>query len=288
VQTQIVAHDFFATLDMRLLAGRAFSRDRASDVAPFSPAARETRTEPRKMVIDRTTAEHFGWRTPADAVGQLLYGGPADRLGAEIIGVVEPKPLTLVALSDTFVYLLAPDVANAGVVALARDDVTAGLEALDAAWQRLAPGYPLRREFFDDAFASSYALFDNANLRFVVLSVATLCIASGGLFGLASFIVARRRREIGIRKIHGARAREILALLLVNFTKPILLANLIAWPAGWFALRAYLDLFVQRTALTPWPFVASLATTVVVAGLAVAAHVRAAARVHPAEVLRDE
>jgi putative ABC transport system permease protein len=286
LQGQSVAHDYFETLGVAVLAGRVFSRDRADDVTPMGPADPRAPAASRKVVLDRTAAERFGWPDPRLAVGQMLYGGPNDKAGSEIIGVVESKPLTLVALTDTFSYQLIPEIARSAVVAIARDDLATGLAAVDDAWKRLAPHYPLRRELFDAAFESSYALFANVNRVFIGLAGLAFAIASSGLFGMASFLVARRTREIGVRKIHGAKRRQILELLLWSFSKPILLANVIALPLGWIGLRAYLDLFVQRTPLTPWPFVASLVTTLAIAWLAIAVHVVAATRVNPADVLR--
>ncbi len=286
MQTQGVSFDFFETLEIEVLAGRVFSRDRAADLAPSSPAEAEARSEPGKLVLDRKATERLGWPSPAQAVGEMLYSGPDDERGAEVIGVVESKPLTLIALSDTFAYQLAPNRAGSAIVAIARRDLAAGLAAVDDAWQRLAPDYPIRREFLDVTFEKSYALFANVNRIFVGLTAVAFVIASTGLFGLASFLVGRRTREIGVRKIHGASRRQILELLVWSFSKPILIANLIALPLGWMALRAYFDLFVQRAPLTPWPFVASLAVTLAIAWLAIAAHVLAATRVEPADVLR--
>ncbi len=288
MQTQGVSFDFFETLEIEVLAGRVFSRDRAADIASSSAAEADARSEPEKTVLDRKAAERLGWPNPAQAIGEMLYSGPDDELGAEVIGVVESKPLTLIALSDTFAYQLEPSRAGSAIVAIARRDLAAGLAAVDDVWQRLAPDYPIRRELFDVAFEKSYALFANVNRIFVGLVAVAFVIASSGLFGLASFLVSRRTREIGVRKIHGASRRQILELLVWGFSKPILIANLIALPLGWIVLRAYFDLFVQRAPLTPWPFVASLVVTLATAWLAIAAHVLAATRVRPADVLRHE
>ena len=121
------------TLEIEVLAGRVFSRDRAADIAPSSAAEAEARSEPSKMVLDRKAAERLGWPNPAQAVGEMLYSGPDDELGAEVIGVVESKPLTLIALSDTFAYQLAPNRAGSAIVAIARRDLAAGLAAVDDA-----------------------------------------------------------------------------------------------------------------------------------------------------------
>jgi putative ABC transport system permease protein len=285
VQGRRIGYDYFETLGVRLLAGRAFSRERAADVAPSSPDETKARSEPIKIIIDRTAVDRFGFASPQAAVGQLLYGsrqGP----GEEVIGVVDDVPLTLVALSDSFVYELDPNLATSAIVAIKRDQVAAGLAAIDAAWQRVAPAYPLKRSFLDDGFDEAYGLFATVNRVIGTLAVLAFVIAGTGLFGVASYMVARRVGEIAVRKAHGASGADVVKLLAWEFARPVLIANAIAWPIGFVAMRAYLNLFVQRTALTPLPFLLSLALTLAIAWAAVAVHVLAVARVKPAAVLR--
>jgi putative ABC transport system permease protein len=91
-----------------------------------------------------------------------------------------------------------------------------------------------------------------------------------------------------VRKTLGGSTPQMVRLLLVGFSRPVLIANLVAWPAGYFAARAYLNQFPQSIALTPWPFVLSVAITLAIAWLAVASQTLRAARTTPAEVLRHE
>jgi putative ABC transport system permease protein len=109
-----------------------------------------------------------------------------------------------------------------------------------------------------------------------------------GLCGLAIHVTSRRRREIGIRKTLGATARNVVTMLLFDFAKPVLLANLIAWPFAWYIGHQYVDKFTQRSEITIWPFVLSLVVTVGVAWASVALQALRAASVKPANVLYAE
>ena len=286
VQGRAVGYDYFRTLGVQVLAGRTFERGRATDVMPLTDDERKARTEPPKIVLGRRAAARFGFASPRAAIGQLVYGAGEQHAPEEVIGVVDDIPLTLIALSDNFVYRLRPELATAAIVAIKHDEVSAGLAAIDAAWQRLAPAYPLKRRFLDDEFRAAFSLFASFNGVLGVLAALALAIASTGLFGVASYLIARRVGEIGVRKVHGASAGDIIRLLAWEFARPVVIANAVAWPIGFIAVRAYLNLFVQRAPLTPWPFVTSLALTLAIAWAAVAIHVLAAARLEPARVLR--
>src|SRR5262249_30473681 len=104
----------------------------------------------------------------------------------------------------------------------------------------------------------------------------------------AGFVTARRTREIGLRKTQGASSRSILHLLLWDFSKPVIVANIAIWPVAYLAAREYLALFVERMTLTPLPFVATLGATLLLAWLVVGFYVVGAARLNPAVALRHE
>jgi putative ABC transport system permease protein len=118
-----------------------------------------------------------------------------------------------------------------------------------------------------------------------VLAVLIGCI---GLYGLASFNTAQRVREIGIRKTLGASTHDILRLLMGQFLRPVVLANLAAWPLAYIALRAYLLGFDQRVALTPAYFLIASVTTLAIAAVTVAGQALFVARAPPAKALRHE
>jgi len=111
-------------------------------------------------------------------------------------------------------------------------------------------------------------------------------ISAIGLFGMAVHTTSRRLHEIGVRKTLGANARQIGAMLLRSFGKPIVIANLIAWPLAFIGVQAYLRVFLHRVPITPAPFLLSLAITLLIAWIAVMGQTWRASRVTPSRVLR--
>ncbi len=289
INNRAVTHDYFALLETPLLAGRWFSRDRADDAVPASREELQRRTRALPVVLDRRAAADFGWPNPADAVGQLLYPTSSPQQPVEVIGVVESQPLALRSRdSDAYAYALAPQQAFTTLVRIDSSQVRATLEHIDDVWRRLAPNAPITRPFLDETFEQAYAAFNTVNRVAIGLASFAIAIAAVGLLGMAGFMTARRTREIGLRKTQGASSRSILRLLLWDFSKPVVVANLAIWPLAYIAAREYLGLFVERMALTPLPFVATLVATLLVAWLVVGVYVIAAARLNPAVALRQE
>jgi putative ABC transport system permease protein len=246
-------------------------------------------------VIDRRLASQLGWSNPQDAVGKPIYV-PFSRIGKpdqtlHVVGVVEHKPLSLVTPEATAnLYYFIPDAAGFSqvLVRISSSDVAAALTAIDSAWTRLSPNIPLSRQFVDEVFEYNYATFSRANMMIASLAALALAISTLGLFGMALFVATRRRHEIGVRKTLGATTSRITVLLLRDFSKPVLIANVLAWPIAYFAARSYLSVFVHRIELNPLPFIASAALALLVAWIAVAGQTLRAARTRPADVLRYE
>ena len=155
-------------------------------------------------------------------------------------------------------------------------------------WNRLAPNIALKRRFLDEQLEQNYEIFYRLTGAFAMLATLACVIAGMGLVGMAIHIVSRRMHEIGVRKTLGASIAQVLRMLLFDFSRPIVIANLIVWPIAFLAASAYLAVFVQRAPLTPWPFLMSLAVTVLIAWAAVIAQAGKAARLKPAQVLRYE
>ena len=105
---------------------------------------------------------------------------------------------------------------------------------------------------------------------------------------LAAFTAGRRTQEIGIRKVFGARSRDLVRMLLWQFSMPVLLANLIAWPLAWYGLRVYLNGFADRISLNPLYFVAAGLAALAIAWATVLTHALRVARANPIQALRYE
>lgn len=287
-----VGYDFFAVLEIPLIAGRVFDRAQGGDVAPRF----QDRDPSREIaiVLDRTFVEQLGFASPEAAVGEIIYmptgpgpeGEPAQRM--RIIGVVENKPLHLYGIGvsgNSFVLELEHEYQ---IARIAGDDVSGALAAIDAMWSRLSPSMPRSRRFLDEVFEQTYQAFGRMNQLFTVLALMAFFISIVGLLGMAMQIASRRRHEIGIRKTLGATTRQIVEMLVRSFSKPVVIANLVAWPLGFLAANVYLTVFMHRIPLTPMPFILSLLITILVAWATIAGQALKAARARPAEALGCE
>jgi len=286
-----VGESYFSTLEIPFLAGRAPSTDRGGDIGPPTSRQLSSAATGPNLVIDRSTAEALGWRDAAAAVGQVIYlhvgGGRA--IPADIIGVTENIPFQVSApISSSYIYYLQPQAASLPIVRIAPGHVREAVAHIDAVWNRLAPDIPMRRSFMDEQLARALALDETIGTAFMALALFAVFIASMGLIGMASYVVGRRRREIGVRKTLGATTTQVLARLIWEFSRPVLIANIAVWPIAYLGMEAYLSLFSMHGELTPLPFLLTLAATLAVTWAAVGMQAFRAARVKPAKVLRYE
>jgi putative ABC transport system permease protein len=134
-------------------------------------------------------------------------------------------------------------------------------------------------------------MYASVSLQSTVISLGAgvaLVIAALGLFGLSAHSAEQRTKEIGIRKAMGASSGDIVRLLLVDFSRPVLFANLIAWPAAWWAMSQWLSGFANHVDLPLWLFLASGGLALVIACVTVFAHAILVARATPVTSLRYE
>jgi putative ABC transport system permease protein len=155
-------------------------------------------------------------------------------------------------------------------------------------WTRIYPEEEYHYSFLDDRFNAAYEADLNFGRVFLILSVLVIFIASMGLFALAKFASGARIKEIGIRKVNGARVTEVLVLLNKDFLKWVALAFLIAAPVAWYVMDQWIENFAYRTNLDWWIFALSGGTAMVIALLTVSWQSWHAAICNPVEALRDE
>jgi len=284
-----VGPQYFETTEQPLLAGRDLSRSLGDQIDLQRDVFSGRRSLP--IVIDRSLAALLGWGDPAGAIGKTLtrpalWGGVPDRL--LIVGVVEDGAPRLTGLAGTGrnLYLLAQDPAQIPLVRVDPAHVREAVDHINRTWSELAPRLPQELRFADGLFAQAYATFSTLSTVATVIMAFAFAIALIGLAGMAVHVTTGRLREVGVRKTLGATPVQIVRLLLFDFSKPLVVANLIAWPFAWLAAQAYLKLFISRASLTPFAFIASLLITVVVACLVVGTQALRASRVEPAHVLR--
>ncbi len=280
--SHVVAGDFASTLDMRLLAGRFFDKEHSDDV--WQPGLNADAVP--NVVAARSLVAAMGWSSPTAAIGQTLK---VNGRNAHIIGVADDQPLRMTGMgASSGVYLFSPDKVYFSLVRIGDSDLRAGLTAVEQVWNALAPQVPFQYRFVDELFNEQFQHYQNVYYLTLAITIFALAIATMGLFAMATFVTSRRQREIGVRKTLGASVGQIVSLLLKDFSKPVLIANLAVWPLAYFCMQAYLSLFITRIPLSWTPFLISTAIAVLTAWSAVGGQAWRAARVNPAEVLRHE
>ena len=162
------------------------------------------------------------------------------------------------------------------------------LDSMAAAWRRIAPDVPFRAKTIEDNLDHYYRPDEQHGRLFTLGALLAVAIGCVGLYGLASFNTARRVKEIGIRKTLGASSADILRLLVGQLLRPVILANLLAWPLAWVAMRSWLGGFDQRVALSSLYFLTATVLTLVVALATVIGQALAVARAEPAKALRHD
>jgi putative ABC transport system permease protein len=295
-----VDEGFFRTMGIELLAGRSFDASRPADrfEAPFTnvdPAQqRALVARGANAVINELAARELGFRTPEEAIGKQVqvaqFMDPdAGRVPVTIVGVVKDTRFRSMHRSiEPILYRLADDVITHMVVRYDTSQPSAVRERIGQVWKRVAPDVPFEAEFSEDIVRELYDAEQARAEAFAGFAVLAIVIACLGLFGLAAFTAERRTKEIGIRKVFGARVRDIVKLLAWQFSKPVVIANLIAWPAAWWLMRNWLNGFDERVPLTPAPFVLAGLVALVIAIGTIAGHAIKVARAHPIHALRYE
>ena len=290
-------YNFIETFQAKLLAGRDFDPQLESWGEPGFEEENVSidSLSDFPIIIDRTYAEELGFESPQDAIGQTLYLAPQIRelTGRDpnivIIGVVETIPLVYgIGEVRSNIYELANYSGNLPAIRIDKNRVKEGIAAIEKAIKARNPDAAVTIRFTDQEFERNFKTYEGINTGFTGLSLIALAISSMGLFAMAVFTAIQRRQEIGIRKTLGASTWEVTSLLIRDFSRPVLLANIIAWPLAWYASSTYLKGFMQHIELTPLPWILGLIFTLVIAWIAVGGQAFSAARVKPAEVLKSE
>lgn len=293
-----VGYEYLQTMNITLLGGRDFSRDRINDrLPPFNEVT--PGSGPYSMLIDDKMARSMGWNSAVEALGQSVFqevGPPTipEKMIVEftIIGAVGELPYQFIDFgmfgAEGNMYFLRPQYASNLLVRVSRQNLNGGLVHIDETWRKLMPTIALKRQFIDDLFYSTYTIFLTISAAIGILSIVGFLIASIGLLGNATFITNIRQKEVGIRKVMGASSGKLLRMLLLDFAKPIMIANAIAWPLGYVMGNTYVSLFAARAEITLTPFIVSFLLSVAIAFTAVLSQSWKSARVHPALVLRYE
>ena len=248
-----------------------------------------------RIVINEAAAQQFGHSSPQAAIGQMvpippLTSGP--HIQAEIVAVVPDFAFYSVetAIKPTL-YLdrpLYPGGEGLVTIKLAGREIPETLAAVDRLWQATGNSEPIDRAFVDEHVEELYRELVRSTRLFAIFAGVAAFLASVGLVGLSISAVERRTKEIGIRKALGARTAQVLMLLLWQLSRPVLWANLLAWPIAWWAMREWLNGFAYHVPLHVWLFPAAGLVALGIAIASVSGQALLVARQKPARALRYE
>ncbi|HEX8263309.1 MAG TPA: FtsX-like permease family protein, partial [Allosphingosinicella sp.] len=297
VGTYQVDTGFFDAMGLRLVAGRWFDKSRPLDdmTLPYPPDPASQRALAQRggnIVVNELAAKRLGFERPADILNKTFRAAIVDNeiglVPVTVIGVVKDSRFRSVKLPLDPIMFANARSGHSNMIVRYRGDpatVRAGVERM---WKGITSDVPFNAEFSDDIIGELYEAEDARAKTFAGFALLAVVVACLGLFGLAAFTAERRTKEIGIRKVLGARSRDIVRLLAWQFSKPVIVANLIAWPIAWWVMRDWLNGFEARIDLGPGPFLVAGILALVIALGTIAGHAFKVARSNPIHALRYE
>ena len=291
---------FFDAMGMQPIAGRGFDRanprddsrvtdgDMHSDAEQAAFAARGT-----NIVLSAEAVQMLGLGSPQAAIGKTIRVAIVDeRFGlvpATVIGVVPDIRFRSVRdPHEPLMFLYDRNYMSEMVVRMPASQAGAIADKVADVWKRYAPQVPFEAQFADEIVRAQYDADEARATTFAAFAGLAIIVACLGLYGLAAFTAERRTREIGIRKVLGARDRDIVRLLVWQFSRPVLIANIIAWPVAWWLMRDWLDGFDARIDLGPQWFIGAGTLAAAIAAMTIIGHALRVARSSPAVALRYE
>jgi putative ABC transport system permease protein len=281
----MISPEFPRLYEIPLLAGRLFSTGRGEDTMSNNNFSANPANEGRNVLINASAATLFGY-TPQQAIGKtIIYNGNH----VNIVGVLGDVNFSgAMGRVNPTVYFNDRNETAKLQIRLSGSDTLSTLSSIDKAWRAFAPATSSQRYFLSADFEQLYRSAKKQGVIFEAFVYIAILIATLGLFGLAAFTTGRRTKEIGIRRVFGARTHDIALLLLWQFSKPVLIANVIAWPLAWYYLHGWLQGFAYRISLNPLYFFGVGAVALLIAWATVFGHTHRVARANPINALRHE
>lgn len=262
--------DFVNTVGLEIIEGRNFSRDLETD-------------KYRTIIINETAVKNFGLDDPLGCEIEMFD------FKARVVGVVRDfhnesfqKKINSLLLWDV------PDYCNNLSIRISDKNIRETIGYIKKQWEELSPDIPFEYNFLEEKYDALYKVEDKFSIVIGYFSIIAILIACLGLFGVVSFSAATRTKEIGIRKINGAKISEILLLLNRNFIVLVLIAYLIAVPVAWYFMHKWLGNFAFRTGLSWWIFILAGLLVLSVAIITVSWQSWRTATRNPVEALRYE
>jgi putative ABC transport system permease protein len=268
--------NFVKTFHLNILQGRDFN------------AANEAET--RNVLINETLVQKVGWKEPVGKtfLDPFIRDGET-MLPITVIGVLEDFHVNALRdkIEPMIIYYNPP---NRNILSLRLEpgNVFKTMDVVENEWKQMFPDMPFDYLFLDEHFDSIHRTERNLAITFMYFTILAIIIACLGLFGLASYATERRIKEIGVRKVLGSTVSQIVLMLSKDFSKLVLLANILAWPIAWYAMNKWLQNFAYKTQIDVWLFVISGLIAFLIALITVSFRTIRAANSNPVKALKYE
>jgi len=292
-----VDEGFFDAIGLQLVAGRWFDKNRPADDMtlpfPITPEAQQAlAARGVNVVVNELAVKRMGFKSPQELLGKTLKGAFIENeyglVPMTVVGVVKDSRFRSVKLPLDPIIFQNMNSGHTNLVARFHGDPNEVRSNVERVWKGITNEVPFNAKFSEDIMVELYKAEDARAKTFAAFALLSVIVGCLGLFGLAAFTAERRTKEIGIRKVLGARVRDIVRLLVWQFSKPVIVANLIAWPVAWWVMRGWLNGFDTRISLGPTPFLLAGGLALAIAVVTVAGHAYRVARSNPIHALRYE
>jgi putative ABC transport system permease protein len=277
VYINLVDNSYLQTLGIQPLAGRLFSREFPGDTA-------------NRIILNEQAVKDFGFKSPEDAIGKNIAATRSSEVLFPVVGVV--KDFHFEGLHSQIkgcAFLLRPQPSFNYLVAHVKSgSLSAALGAMEAAWSKANPNEPFEYSFLDQEFQKNYIAEERLSAIIRYFTIIAIFISCLGLFGLTTFNVEQRVKEIGIRKVLGASTPGIVALLSKDFLKLVVLSFFIASPIAWYFINQWLQDFAYKAPFTIWILVIGWSLAFLIAFVTISIQSVKAALTNPVKNLRSE
>jgi putative ABC transport system permease protein len=235
-----IDYDFLPAYNLKLIAGRNFSKDFPTDE--------------HAVLLNERAVEMLGFKNPEDAINKKVTSGDT----VTVVGVVSNyHHQGLQKAIDPMAFLLRPDQRDYYSLKVETPGIQQTIASIQKIWNKHFPADPMEYFFLDESFNKQYTSDILFGKVFGVFAFLAILIACFGLLGLTAYNVLQRTKEIGIRKVLGASAQSILLLLSKDFMRLIIISLLCAIPIGWLVMNRWLQDFAYRIDIKWWVFAAA-------------------------------
>lgn len=270
-----IDYDYLSTMELDLVQGRNFSKEFATDI--------------NAILINQTMQAKYGW---ADPIGKTITINEEGPQTFTIIGVVEDfNMLSLYEPVKPFALFLKPQFDWGPQYLLAKlnvEDAATTIDQLKEVYESIEKNRPFGSTFIDDYFSRVYEAETKKAQVYLTFSIITIVIACIGLFGLATFVLQQKAKEISIRKVLGASMRDIIRLTSREFVIIILISSLIASPLAWYFLQDWLNTFQYRVNMDMLNILVAMIMALLLALITISIQSIRMARTNPAQTLNHE